>query len=138
MRYVPHTATCPPVGTVSGIVNHYADEAAQELALMATLQMVMPKCLLPASLDVEGLDGLEARIKAGANVVTSIVPPRMRLGRSGLPNPGHRQLPARSTSRTGRAFIRLKMRPASNETYTRWLMGDNLPTRATNGQGLCA
>ena len=39
------------------------------------MRLVMPDRLIPASLDVEGIAGLEARLEAGANVVTSIVPP---------------------------------------------------------------
>ena len=36
----------------------------------------MPDRLIPASLDVEGIEGLRPRLDAGANVVTSLVPPR--------------------------------------------------------------
>jgi methylornithine synthase len=35
----------------------------------------MPDRLIPASLDVDGLAGLKLRLDAGANVVTSIIPP---------------------------------------------------------------
>ena len=35
--------------------------------------------LIPCSLDVEGIAGLKTRINAGANVVTSIVPPSKHL-----------------------------------------------------------
>jgi len=38
-----------------------------------------PDLLIPASLDVDGLSGLAARLNAGANVVTSIVPPEKGL-----------------------------------------------------------
>jgi methylornithine synthase len=46
-----------------------------ELVTIATMRLVMPDRLIPASLDVDGIAGLESRIAAGANVVTSIVPP---------------------------------------------------------------
>ena len=46
-----------------------------ELVTIATLRLAMPERLIPASLDVDGIAGLESRIAAGANVVTSIVPP---------------------------------------------------------------
>ncbi len=39
------------------------------------MRLVMPDRLIPASLDVDGIAGLESRLAAGANVVTSIVPP---------------------------------------------------------------
>ena len=46
-----------------------------ELVTIATMRLAMPDRLIPASLDVDGIAGLEPRIAAGANVVTSIVPP---------------------------------------------------------------
>ena len=50
-----------------------------ELKVIATLRLVHQKALIPASLDIEGLKGLECRINAGANVVTSIIPPNTGL-----------------------------------------------------------
>jgi len=50
-----------------------------ELVTIATMRLVMPDRLIPASLDVDGIEGLAPRIAAGANVVTSIVPPRTGL-----------------------------------------------------------
>ncbi len=47
-----------------------------ELNLISVMRLLLPDRLIPASLDVGGLDGLKARLDAGANVVTSIVPPR--------------------------------------------------------------
>ena len=46
-----------------------------EMVTLATMRLVMPDRLIPASLDIDGLRGLEARLMAGANVVTSIIPP---------------------------------------------------------------
>ncbi|MCG8687726.1 MAG: methylornithine synthase PylB [Desulfobacterales bacterium] len=46
-----------------------------EQKVIAVMRLAMPDRLIPASLDVDGLDGLKARLDAGANVVTSIVPP---------------------------------------------------------------
>ena len=46
-----------------------------ELVTIATMRLAMPDRLIPASLDVDGIAGLEPRLAAGANVVTSIVPP---------------------------------------------------------------
>lgn len=50
-----------------------------ELVTLATMRLVMPDRLIPASLDIDGLRGLEARLRAGANVVTSIIPPDVGL-----------------------------------------------------------
>ncbi|SHJ33938.1 methylornithine synthase PylB [Parasporobacterium paucivorans] len=47
-----------------------------ELMNIAVMRLLFPDALIPASLDVEGLEGLEKRLMAGANVVTSIIPPR--------------------------------------------------------------
>lgn len=46
-----------------------------ELLTIAVLRLAMPDRLVPASLDVDGIRGLRRRLEAGANVVTSIVPP---------------------------------------------------------------
>jgi methylornithine synthase len=46
-----------------------------ELLVIAAMRLLMPERLIPASLDVQGIAGLETRLQAGANVVTSIVPP---------------------------------------------------------------
>ncbi len=45
-----------------------------ELAMIALMRILYPDLLIPASLDVEGPAGLLARLNAGANVVTSLIP----------------------------------------------------------------
>lgn len=45
-----------------------------EKKVIAVMRLAMPDRLIPASLDIDGLDGLVERLEAGANVVTSIVP----------------------------------------------------------------
>ncbi|RJX24213.1 MAG: methylornithine synthase PylB [Dethiobacter sp.] len=47
----------------------------EEETVIAILRHVFPDRLIPASLDIEGLKGLSSRLKAGANVVSSIIPP---------------------------------------------------------------
>lgn len=47
-----------------------------ELKIISIFRLLYPTALIPASLDVDGIAGLEARMNAGANVVTSIIPPR--------------------------------------------------------------
>ena len=46
-----------------------------ELLDIAIMRLLFPDKLIPASLDVDGISGLEQRLMAGANVVTSIIPP---------------------------------------------------------------
>ena len=67
MTFVPQAGT--PLG---GLV---PQDSRRERNLIAVMRLLMPDRLSPASLDVEGADGLESRIEAGANVVTSIIPP---------------------------------------------------------------
>lgn len=50
-----------------------------ELRTIATLRLLFPDRLIPASLDVDGIQGLRDRLLAGANVVTSLIPPQHRL-----------------------------------------------------------
>jgi methylornithine synthase len=50
-----------------------------EMKIIAVLRLMFPKCLIPASLDLEGIDGMGARLNAGANIVTSILPPHSKL-----------------------------------------------------------
>lgn len=47
----------------------------RELLIIALLRILMPHRLIPASLDVDGVEGLQARVEAGANVITSLIPP---------------------------------------------------------------
>ncbi|HUK76181.1 MAG TPA: radical SAM protein [Thermoleophilia bacterium] len=71
MTFVPQPGTpladTPPSGRLA------------ELVTIATMRLAMPDRLIPASLDVDGIAGLESRIAAGANVVTSLVPPHSGL-----------------------------------------------------------
>jgi methylornithine synthase len=45
-----------------------------ELKILAIMRLMFPDRLIPASLDLEGIDGMVQRLNAGANVVTSIIP----------------------------------------------------------------
>ena len=62
-----------------------------ELLTIAVMRLAMPDRLIPASLDVDGIRGLERRLQAGANVVTSIVPPAVRSGRRVAGRARHRR-----------------------------------------------
>lgn len=50
-----------------------------EMKIIALMRIMYPYSLIPASLDVDGIKGLKERINAGANIVTSIIPPRSGL-----------------------------------------------------------
>jgi methylornithine synthase len=56
-----------------------------ELIIIAVMRLLFPDRLIPASLDIDGIRGLKMRLDAGANVITSIVPPHM--GFSGVAQP---------------------------------------------------
>ncbi|MCH4184824.1 MAG: methylornithine synthase PylB [Eggerthellaceae bacterium] len=67
MTFVPQSGT--PLAHLP------ATTARRETLLIAIMRLMFPDRLIPASLDVEGLSGLRARLDAGANVVTSLIPP---------------------------------------------------------------
>jgi methylornithine synthase len=95
----------------------------RELLVIALLRILMPDRLIPASLDVDGVEGLQARINAGANVITSLIPPQ--LGLAGV---------AQSTKdinegyRTVQGIIpvlnQMGMRAASLEEYSCWILNE--------------
>ncbi len=64
MTYVGHESTIPM----------HALAKNTELRAISLLRLTNPQHLIPASLDIDGLEGLESRIMAGANLITSIVP----------------------------------------------------------------
>lgn len=71
MTFVPQEGTPMEVSGTCGTV--------EELKAIAVMRILYPDRLIPASLDVEGISGLCTRIDAGANVITSIVPPDRNL-----------------------------------------------------------
>ncbi|MFW2366258.1 MAG: methylornithine synthase PylB [Desulforhopalus sp.] len=71
MTFVPQVNT-----PMAGIP---AQGSLKERLIIGVMRLVLQDVLIPASLDVNGLSGLKARLNAGANVVTSIVPPQKGL-----------------------------------------------------------
>lgn len=67
----------PQIGTP--MMDWPSPDRRRELLSIAVMRLVFPERLIPASLDVDGLAGLKLRLEAGANVVTSIVPPNLAL-----------------------------------------------------------
>ncbi|NLL95320.1 MAG: methylornithine synthase PylB [Thermoplasmatales archaeon] len=92
----------------------------EELKVVAVLRLAYPDKLIPASLDVEGLGGLRPRLDAGANVVTSIVPPK-----AGLAGVAQKDLDIESGKRSVRAVFEcldsMGMKAASNAEYSRFV-----------------
>jgi methylornithine synthase len=116
----------PQAGTPLADVPTAGDEA--ELLTIATMRLAMPHALIPASLDVEGIHGLERRLDAGANVVTSIVPPTV-----GLAGVSQAKLDIDEGHRTVAGVLphlaRLGLRPASIAEYRAWLAAAHARTR---------
>lgn len=71
MTFVPQKGT--------PLENTHTDGNVNELLNIAVMRLLYPDKLIPASLDVEGLVGLEDRLMAGANVITSLIPPKTGL-----------------------------------------------------------
>ena len=59
--------------------NRPSPDRQRELLIIAAMRLAFPDRLIPASMDIDGLAGTKLRLNAGANVVTSIVPPHIGL-----------------------------------------------------------
>ncbi len=92
----------------------------KEMLISAVMRLVFPDRLIPASLDVDGLAGLKQRLEAGANVVTSIVPP----GR-GLAGVARHSLDIEEGRRTIASVLKVLetcgLRTATIEEYLAWI-----------------
>ncbi len=112
MTFVPQAGT--PMETVS------ASDILLELNIISVMRLVLPDSLIPASLDIDGLNGLQDRLLAGANVVTSIVPP----GR-GLSGVANKNLDIEDSRRTVKSIRRvlgsIDMNVASLTDYRHWI-----------------
>lgn len=63
----------------SPMENVRTPDRMEELKIIALMRILYPNALIPASLDVDGIAGLKDRIDAGANLITSIIPPKSGL-----------------------------------------------------------
>ena len=96
-----------------------------ELKIIAVLRLVFPQKLIPASLDVDGFAGLDARLRAGANVVTSIIPPA--LGMMGVSNAELDVNEGKRTTEHITPFLLAKgYMPADMDDYRSWLARKNI------------
>ncbi|UCD81303.1 MAG: methylornithine synthase PylB [Desulfobacterales bacterium] len=97
-----------------------ASDSLRERMTIAVLRLAFPDKLIPASLDVAGLDGLQSRLAAGANVVTSLVPPGF--GLAGVAQNSLDIAEARRTTAGIRPELeKLGLRTASAEDYHIWM-----------------
>ncbi len=94
----------------------------QEALSIAVMRIIMPDKLIPASLDVDGIKGLKMRLEAGANVVTSIIPPSASLAgvsQSTLDiDEGLRTVPEVKKILSG-----MGLRVADSGDYIKWIAG---------------
>ncbi len=92
----------------------------EEMLMIAAMRLAMPDILIPASLDVEGITGLKPRLRAGANVVTSIIPEGTGLkgvSNSDLDIDGGR----RSMAGVRKELEETPFKLAAAEEYRRWI-----------------
>lgn len=123
----PHQARVmsfvPQMGTPMS--NRKSPARLRELKTIAVLRLLYPDRLIPASLDVDGLNLLQERLEAGANVITSLIPPR--LGLSGVSQP---ILGIDEGSRTVQGVTslldKMGMTAASNQDYSQWVYAEKL------------
>jgi methylornithine synthase len=91
----------------------------KEMTISAVMRLVFPHKLIPASMDVDGLAGLKQRLDAGANVVTSIVPPG-----EGLAGVAQHSLDIEEGKRTHAAVLKVLqacgLKTATNDDYLTW------------------
>lgn len=120
MSYVPHECT---ISSHAG--NTMEERRLHELKAIAMMRIIMPNKCIPASLDVDGLEGLEMRLQAGANIVTSVVPS----GR-GFAGVASKELDIENENRSVRAVRKkveeLGLKLASSEEYSKWVKEQTL------------
>lgn len=112
MTFVPQKDT--PMQNVPSVPR------TRELLIIAVMRLVFPNRLIPASLDVAGLKGLAERLNAGANVVTSIIPPE-----AGLAGVSNHSLDIEDGNRTVSKILPILKHcglvPASRKEYREWI-----------------
>ena len=71
MTFVPQAGT--PLQTLEPM------DSYMELKSIAVMRILFPDRFIPATLDVEGIEGMKSRLDAGASTITSIVVPHRHL-----------------------------------------------------------
>lgn len=114
MTFIPQEGT--------PLENAGSPDFLQELITIAVMRLTFPDRMIPASLDVVGLAGLEQRLEAGANVVTSIVPPGQ--GLSGVAESFLDIEEGNRTVESVTATLEVNgLRKGSEKEYRAWLEG---------------
>lgn len=112
MSFVPQQGT--PLYNTIAVNDRY------EMNLIAVMRILFPDKLIPASLDVEGVCGLQERLEAGANVVTSLIP-----AEAGLVGVSQSTLDISEGHRTVAGVVPVLencgLTPATREEYRCWL-----------------
>jgi methylornithine synthase len=108
-----------------------------ELKLIALMRLMMPGRLIPASLDIDGLSGLRRRLDAGANVVTSLVPPG-----EGLAGVAQSRLDIEAGRRTvigiEETLAACDLQAATSDQYRRWVAARQAKKRTRLAEVRCA
>ena len=116
MTFVPQGGT--PLENVP------APSPRRELVIIALMRLLFPDRLIPASLDVGGIGGLQDRLLAGANVVTSLIPPNAGLvgvSQSALDiDEGYRTVKGVAT-----VLEKMGLNMATQDEYTQWVLHEN-------------
>ena len=111
MTFVPQAGT--PMESVP------STDSGLEQIIISVMRLVLPDVLIPASLDIDGLNGLQKRLLAGANVVTSIVPPGR--GLTGVANSSQDIEESRRSVESIRSVLQFcGMESATPEEYREW------------------
>jgi methylornithine synthase len=117
MNFIPQPGT--------PMAQQTSSDLRTEAKIIAVMRLALPDRLIPASLDVDGIKGLKRRLDAGANVVTSIVPPGV-----GLAGVARHCLDIEDGRRTHAAVLKVlatcELRPASIEDYLSWIKSRRL------------
>lgn len=91
-----------------------------EMRAIALMRLVHQDRIIPASYDIDGLKGLELRLMAGANAVTSLIPPA-----KGLAGVAQASLDVDRGLRTVEGvkpyLERLGLEPSDKQTYYKWV-----------------
>jgi methylornithine synthase len=112
MKFVPQQGT--------PMANHASADTWSDSLIIGVLRLVFPHRLIPASLDLDGIAGLKNRLDAGANVVTSIVPPGQ-----GLAGVARHSLDIEDGNRTcsvvSESLNQWGLAAASRDAYLEWI-----------------
>ncbi|MCK8817945.1 methylornithine synthase PylB [Natroniella sulfidigena] len=108
--------------------DHQTPSRINELLVIAVLRLVLQDRLIPASLDVDGIKGLKDRLMAGANVITSIIPPQ-----AGLAGVSNSTLDIEEGYRTVTGVKQiiedLELEVASKDDYQQWIAKEQTTER---------